>query len=464
VDVDDLRRLPLFEGTDEDDLRTLLDAGDELAFRAGDVLFRAGRPIEHWWVLLEGRIDLMRRTPAQQSVVRSMEAPGQWIGALGAWDPQARYLADGHAVRDGRVLRIALPALRPVLSARSPLADHLLHGLVGSLRHIEASLRDAESLIALGTLAAGLAHELNNPAAAVSRAVGALAEEQEALLETGRRLAAASVPVDRLEALDALRRELGSPRPGADPMALADMEESLSDWLAARGVARPWRLAPVLAGSGADAAWCERAAGVLGGALEPGLESVVGTLSATRTLSEARDAAARISGLVAAVKSYSQLDRAAVQPVDVPTGLDSTLAVLASRIPAGVTVVRDHGEDLPRIEAAGAELNQLWTQVVDNALDAMDGSGTLRVTTRADADGGIRVEIGDTGTGMPPEVLRHAFDPFFTTKPVGRGAGLGLDVARRIVERHGGRIAIDSRPGCTVVDVRLPARPPAPSS
>ena len=239
-------------------------------------------------------------------------------------------------------------------------------------------------------------------------------------------------------------------------MAAGDLEEALSGCLAAHGVRRPWVLAPVLARGGADTDWCDRAAEVLGDALEPGLEWVVRTVGAARSLQEAKESAARSSGLVAAVRSYSQLDRASVQPVDVEEGLESTLAVLAHRVPDGVSVVRDYGRSLPRIQAAAAELNQLWTNLIDNALDAMGDEGTLRLTIEADADGGVLVGIGDTGPGMPPEVRRHAFDPFFTTKAVGAGTGLGLDIARRIVERHDGEIGIDTGPAGTVLRVRLP--------
>jgi signal transduction histidine kinase len=171
-----------------------------------------------------------------------------------------------------------------------------------------------------------------------------------------------------------------------------------------------------------------------------------------------KESTRRISELVGAVRSYSQLDRASMQPLEVTDGLDSTLAMLGHKLGGGVTVLREYGADVPRIEASAGELNQVWTNLIDNALDAMDGTGTLRVATRADADG-VVVEIGDTGPGMPPQVADRAFEPFFTTKDVGRGTGLGLDIAQRIVvERHAGTITIDSRPGETVVRVRLPLR------
>ncbi len=248
-------------------------------------------------------------------------------------------------------------------------------------------------------------------------------------------------------------------------MAVADREDALSTWLSGRGVEKDWLIAPPLAAAGADTAWCERAADVLqGGALEPGLEWVASTVSAHGLLAEVKESTRRISELVAAVKSYSQLDRASTQQVDVAEGLESTLVMLAHRIPDGVAVVRDYGTDVPRIEAIAGELNQVWTNLIDNAVDAMEGNGTLRVSTRSDGDG-VVVEVADTGVGMSHEVQDHAFDPFFTTKGVGKGTGLGLDISRRIVvDRHGGEITIDAQPGQTVLRVRLPAgRPGTPT-
>jgi signal transduction histidine kinase len=210
-----------------------------------------------------------------------------------------------------------------------------------------------------------------------------------------------------------------------------------------------------------DPAWCERAAAILEGpALEPGLEWVASTFSVATLLGELRASTRRISELVAAVRSYSQLDRASLQRTEVADGLDSTLVMLGHKLRDGVTVVRDYGDGVPAIEAYAGELNQVWTNLVDNALDAMDGRGTLRLTTRVDGDH-VVVEVADTGPGMPPEVAARAFDAFYTTKEVGRGTGLGLDIARRIVvERHGGTITIASRPGRTALSVRLPLRPP----
>jgi signal transduction histidine kinase len=317
--------------------------------------------------------------------------------------------------------------------------------------------RQKEALAALGTLAAGLAHELNNPAAAATRAIDALRGAFEGMHSSLRRLASAPVTADQFAQLDTLRQQLGS-RSAEDPLDRADREDAVARWLSGHDVPRYWVVAPVLAGAGADVDWCEQVAAALGEApMEPGLEWVASTLSSTGLLDQAKESTRRISELVSAVKSYTQLDRASMHQTDLTEGLESTLAMLAHRIPDAVTVVRDYGADVPRIEALAAELNQVWTNLIDNAVYAMGGRGTLRVATRVDK-GEVVVEIGDTGAGMSPETEEHAFDPFFTTKGVGEGTGLGLDISRRIVDRHHGDISIDTRPGETVLQVRLPAR------
>jgi signal transduction histidine kinase len=260
-----------------------------------------------------------------------------------------------------------------------------------------------------GTLAAGLAHEINNPAAAAVRAVDALEDACQGLVVSAGQFAAHGISPGQFGALDALRKEASGPIAVPDALTLADLEDELAEWLTRHGVDREWMIAPALA----------------------------------------------------AVKSYTQMDRSSMQRVDVTEGLESTLVVRAQRLRDGVTVVRDYAGDVPPVEAHAGELNQVWTNLIDNAVDAMDGKGTLRLSTRADG-GHVVVEIADTGCGMPPQVAARAFEPFFTTKDAATSTGLGLDIARRIIaERHGGTIEIDSRPGHTVLEVRLPVRAPA---
>jgi len=294
------------------------------------------------------------------------------------------------------------------------------------------------------------------------RAAGALQDTCDGLMSSLVRLAERSLSAEQFLAIDAMRHELGGPAAGVSPLELSDREEALGDWLEAHGVTAAWDIAPALAAAGADVAWCERAGQVLGGGtLGPGLEWVTSTVSAEVLLSELKEATERVSGLVAAMKSYAQLDRASLQSVDVAEGIDSTLVMLGQKLGDGVTVIRDYAAGVPHSETHPAGLNQGFTNIIDDAIDAMNGHGTLRLSTWADPEH-VVIEIADTGPGMPAEVQARAFEAFYTTKDVGKGTGLGLDIARRIiVERHHGQITIDSMPGKTVLRVQLPRTRPA---
>ncbi len=458
--VDDLRKIDLFDGLSDDQLAELLATGTEVLIENGVDIFQEGQHADYWWVLVDGALDLVRHVGREDNVVGRMDVPGRWAGGFRAWDEHGVYLATGRGAVDGRVLRVPSEALRDRFNAWFPFGVHLVKGLFGTARSIESTVRQRESLVTLGTLAAGLAHEINNPAAATSRAVDALEEASQTLLSSLGRLAHNDISASQVIALEGLRAEIEPPATALDPLSLADQEDALSAWLDRRGVGRAWVLGPTLAAAGVGLAWCERAATVWEGpALEPGLEWVTSTLSVATLLVEVKESTRRISELVAAVRSYSQMDRASRQRIDVTDGLESTLVMLGHKLRDGVTVVREYAADVPMIEAYAGELNQVWTNLIDNALDAMGGAGTLRVTTRADGDK-VAVEIGDTGPGVSPQVAAQAFDAFYTTKDVGKGTGLGLDIARRIVvERHAGTIDFDSRPGETVLRVTIPVRP-----
>ncbi len=463
MDIEELRGIELFTGLTDDQLADLATGGDEVPFETGDVVFAEGEHADEWWVLLAGSLDLVRKVGREDVVVARMDVPGRWAGGFRAWDENGIYLATGRGATPGRVLRLDAPRLRELVNRWFPLAGHLIGGLHHTARSIESTVRQRDALVTLGTLAAGLAHEINNPAAAASRTVDDLGQCCDALLGALTNLAHDDISAAQFSALDELRRSTEPPGP-LDALDMADRESELATWLEQHGVPDAWSIASPLVAGGVDAAWCERAHEAVGDhALSPGLEWVSATMASKTLLSELQDAVRRISDLVAAVRSYSQMDRASAQRIDVRDGLESTVTMLGHKLKGGVTVIREFA-DLPEIDAYAGELNQVWTNLIDNAVDAMDGHGTLTLRTRAEGEW-VVVEIADTGGGMPPEVVARAFEPFFTTKDVGRGTGLGLDIARRIVvERHGGLIDIDSpahEGKGTVMRVSLPVKPHA---
>ena len=272
ITTSDLRSLALFEKVTEQELQDLLARGGEVVFDAGDELWVQGGPAECWWVVLEGRIDLVRLAGHEETRVGAMAQPGQWAGGFTAWDEHAVYLANGRAATDGRALRVASTDLREWTSALDPFGAHLIEGVFRTARTVESAARQRDALVALGTLSAGLAHELNNPAAAAARAVDALDGASGRLLDTLGGLASNDVTASQLGELDALRRELtATPRAPLSPMALAELEDELTDWLDDHDVSDGWQLAGPLAGAGIDTAWCERVAQILDGSPAAGL-------------------------------------------------------------------------------------------------------------------------------------------------------------------------------------------------
>ena len=462
MELEELRGLFLFKELPDDRLVALSEVGTEVKFSAGEELFHEGKPADFWWILLEGNIQLVRRAGRESPVViATMENPGQWAGGFQAWNPDGQYLATARGSGIGRVFRVPAGELGRLARAWFPFGVHLIEGFFQTVRSMDMMTRHRESMNALGQLAAGFAHELNNPAAASARAVDALGEACDTLLASLTQLAERSLSTEQFIALDGLRRELDVSGTGADSLAAIDREDALTSWMESNGVASAWRIAPALATADVDTDWLDRAATALAPEhLEPGLAWVASAVAAQTLLGEIKESTSRISALVNDFKSYSQLDRASVQTIDVTKGLDDTLVMLKHKLGEGVTVERDYSADVPMIEAFPAELNQVWTNLIANAIDAVSGDGRIRIATRAEPEF-VVVDIADDGPGMPPDVQARAFEPFFTTKDVGKGTGLGLDISRRIVaDRHHGQIVIRSEPGNTVVSVRLPSAKP----
>ncbi len=459
VDSEQLAEVFLTASLTDEQRADLIAVSEVVPFAAGDDVFVEGQPADYLWILLDGQIELSRQSGGQKVVLTTMANPGQWAGGLRAWDTEAGsagYRGTGHALTDGHCLAVPSEELRRLVERWFPFGVHMIVGIYQTVRGIEAVVRQRESLVALGTLAAGLAHEINNPAAAALRAAEALRTSCDDMLTSLTALARTAIAADQYIALDALRGEVVGPAGGGGALEQADREEAVGQWLADRGVADAWPLASMLAPAGVDAAWCARVEDTVGReALVPALQWAASILGANALLSELTDATTRVSHLVASVKTYSQMDRASMQRADLNEGIESTLVMLAHKL-RDVRVERDLADDLPSIEVNASELNQVWTNLIDNAVDAMDGKGTLRVVSRLDGDA-LVVEVSDTGGGMDEATLARAFEPFFTTKDVGKGTGLGLDISRRIVvERHGGEITFDTSSSGTTARVRLP--------
>ncbi|MCP3770183.1 ATP-binding protein [Streptomyces sp. MAR25Y5] len=455
----------LFEKLSGEQLGRLCREGRIERFDPGPV-YTEGEPATCFYVMLEGTVVLSRRVGGDDvEVVRSSQR-GVYSGAMQA------YLGDRLRQVYNNSMRVTEPTRFFVLPAETfadimrewfPMAVHLLEGLFFGTKSAQAAVGQRERLLALGSLSAGLTHELNNPAAAAVRATATLRERVARMRHKLALITESSFSKDQLANLIDIQQrtaERVAKAPVLTPLEVADREDALTDWLEDHGIEQGWQIAPTFVQAGLDVDWLEQVASAVGQEILPGAVGWLNyTVETELLMDEIADSTTRVSRLVDAAKQYSQLDRAPYQVADVHELLDSTLLMLSGKIGPRTRIVKEYDRTLPRIPAYPAELNQVWTNLIDNAVCAMDGAGgdgTLTVRTALHEDR-LLVEFRDTGPGVPPEIRDRIFDPFFTTKPVGRGTGLGLDISRRIVvDKHHGSIGVESVPGDTRFRVLLP--------
>jgi signal transduction histidine kinase len=472
-DAAELRELFLFEGLSDAQLAWLCDNGQVELVEPGP-LFTEGDPAENLYVLLSGTLVMSRQIGADDVEVVRTSSAGVYAGAFYA------YLGDRMPQVYNNSVRVSEPSRFFVLGAARfaelmndwfPMATHLLEGLLFGTKNTQEAVGQRERLLALGSLSAGLTHELNNPASAAVRATSALRDRVAGMRGKLAQIAAGSIDREELGDLIGFQRQAVEKVAKATPLSpleTSDREDVLADWLDDHGVSEGWELASVFVQAGVDTGWLDQiaetmassagpsSAGPSSGTLGGALHWIGYTIETELLMNEITDSVTRISELVGAAKQYSQLDRAPYQVMDVHELLDSTLVMLASKIGPQISVIKDYDPGLPPIPVYPSELNQVWTNLIDNAVSAMEGTGTLTVRT-AREDDRLLVEFTDTGKGVPPGIKDRIFEPFFTTKPVGLGTGLGLDISWRIiVNRHHGDLRVESAPGDTHFFVRLP--------
>jgi signal transduction histidine kinase len=459
--VEALRRVHVFADLPDEQLRWFADNSEDLRFAPGDVMFHKGDPADWMVVYLEGEAHAYW-DENDHDVVYIARAGDQATEVSGMlpFSRMTEFTVTGYAVTDVRALRFPV-TLFPEMLHRMPLLVQRLVGIMSD-RVREATTLDQQQdkLMALGKLSAGLAHELNNPAAGATRAANDLIETLKELRAADMRLCSHDLTEPQQTSIDTFERKAIDHTATAkqlNSLDQSDREDEVNEWLEAHGIADPWKLSANLVEAGMDSAALEQLLGEIPAtATADVLARVNCQLAAAKLASEIKTATTRISELVGAIKEYSYMDQAKVQELDVHKGLDNTLLILKYKLKKkNISVTRDYAESLPHIKAYGSELNQVWTNLIVNAVDAMRDGGTLKVRTKREPTD-IMVEIRDNGAGIPPAARTRIFEPFFTTKPVGEGTGLGLDTVARIVRKHRGNVRFESKPGDTCFQVRLP--------
>lgn len=460
----DLRTIDVFADQDEDALAWLASVAEELAFAEGDRPFQTGQPAEHLYAVIEGGFQIFTMQGEKRTLFGTIRE-GEISGLL-PYSRMETFAGEGIAIADSRIAQVHKDHFTEMLARMPEVGKRLVARMTDRVRESSRTEVQREKMMSLGKLSAGLAHELNNPAAAIRRSVADLRQRLEMMPTMVTRLTGHGLTPDQVEAARGALMTCTAPTPGTlTALERGEKEDELADWLEDHGVPHAYVVAEVLADEGVTTkALTHMAEHVDEKALADVILWIEKGLAADRLLAEIERASTRISDLVASVKGYTHRDQAPDrQRVDVREGLDQTLTMLGHAIKAkDAHVVRDYGDDVPEVCVFPGEINQVWTNLLDNAVDAIAPGGTVRLGTRVEG-ALVCVTIADDGPGVPAEAQERIFEPFYTTKDPGQGTGLGLDIARRIVTQHEGRITVESEPGRTVFEVCLPIDAPKAS-
>ncbi|MBW4446398.1 MAG: cyclic nucleotide-binding domain-containing protein [Spirirestis rafaelensis WJT71-NPBG6] len=481
LDINTLRQVPTFKKLPEQRLQWLLEQITEVWLEPGEIHRQEGDPVDHVFVLLEGEIRISQKVGNQEVLLVTFK-PKTLFGELPVLMGDKNFWVTSRAVTRSHILELPNKAFWEMLSSCTCVMKNILQNMAQRLQTVQSISQHREKLVSLGTLAAGLAHELNNPASAGRRAAGQLRQTVQLLQPLTIKLNQQQMNCAQKAFLaelqeDAIERAKSATK--LDPITQSDREDEITQWLEVHNIQNGWKLAPNLVTAGVDIEWVANVQQKVGDLLLGDvLTWIQVTLQELDLLEEIEHSTDRISTLVQAVKDYSYMDQAPLQEIDIHEGLESTLTILNHKLKQGVIVKREYDCDTPRISVYGSELNQVWTNLIDNAIHAMTvGTGkggrgdvstnvsssssqssipTIWIRTACENDF-LLVEITDNGPGIPPEIQCHIFEPFFTTKSVGQGTGLGLHIAYRvIVGQHLGDISVFSEPGKTKFQVRLP--------
>src|SRR5215471_10067088 len=454
ADKSELLRVPAFVDLPEDQIDWFLGHAEELHLKPGDTGFRQGDPADAMFVILEGQLQARGELGGETVVLTTK--PGDVAGVL-PFSRMKQFPLEARATTDAKILRFP-SSLFPELVQKMPeLTKRLVALMSDRIRESTRIEQQRDRLASMGKLSAGLAHELNNPASAAKRAASQLREVlkkvRDASHELGSRelTAAQKSEIEKLEASFVQHGEVP-----LDPLQLSDLEEQIDSVLRSHGQNDLWQLAADLARRNVKPEAVESLFSILDAdTARAALIRIAASVEIASLLDQIESGTSRISDLVRAIKEYTYMDQNPVQNVDIVKSLETTLTILNHKLKRGVVVLREY-EPVPLlVNSFGSELNQVWTNIIDNAIDAMGGKGELRVRTYREDDC-VVVEIADNGPGIPPDVEARIFEPFFTTKKVGEGTGLGLDTALRIVKKHRGNIEVSSKPGDTRFQVWLP--------